>query len=205
MMKNSFESNASFKILHWISVCFPDSVVPAVQVCAQSCLTLCDPVDCTPSGSSVYGILQARVLEWIAVPFSRGSSWPKDPTHVSYTVDSLPIEPLTLIIWGLIVYFQKNTHETMNLVYIYMKVVCPTINLYNEVFCLHLFIILIYQLYCLEVSNLIISIRNDHSFDLYLPCGICLLWAYLLLLKIMVSYLANVGSRVSRNWNEHHA
>ena len=108
MMKNSFESNASFKILHWISVCFPDSVVPAVQVCAQSCLTLCDPVDCTPSGSSVYGILQARVLEWIAVPFSRGSSWPKDPTHVSYTVDSLPIEPLTLIIWGLIVYFQKK-------------------------------------------------------------------------------------------------
>ena len=40
----------------------------------QSCLTLCDPVDCSPPGSSVHGILQARVLEWVAISFSRGSS-----------------------------------------------------------------------------------------------------------------------------------
>ena len=38
---------------------------------AQPCLTLCDPVDCSPSGSSVLGILQARVLAWAAIPFSR--------------------------------------------------------------------------------------------------------------------------------------
>ena len=38
----------------------------------QSCLTLCDPVDCSPPGSSVHGILQARVLEWVAIPFPRG-------------------------------------------------------------------------------------------------------------------------------------
>ena len=38
----------------------------------QSCPTLCDPVDCSPPGSSVHGIFQARVLEWIAIPFSRG-------------------------------------------------------------------------------------------------------------------------------------
>ena len=38
---------------------------------AQSCLTLCDPIDCSPPGSSVCGILQARVLEWVAIPFSR--------------------------------------------------------------------------------------------------------------------------------------
>ena len=63
MMKNSFESNAPLKILHWISVYFPDSAVPVVQECAQLCPTLCDPVDCTLSGSSVYGILQARVLD----------------------------------------------------------------------------------------------------------------------------------------------
>ena len=37
----------------------------------QSCLTLCDPVDCSPPGSSVHRILQARVLEWVAIPFSR--------------------------------------------------------------------------------------------------------------------------------------
>ena len=41
-------------------------------LCAQSCLTLCDPMDCTPPGSSVHGILQARILEWIAISFFRG-------------------------------------------------------------------------------------------------------------------------------------
>ena len=43
----------------------------------QSCLTLCDPMDCSPPGSSVHGILQARIMEWIARPSSRGSSWPR--------------------------------------------------------------------------------------------------------------------------------
>ena len=48
-------------------------------MCAQACLTLCDPMmDCSPPGSSVHGILQARVLEWVAMPSSRGSSQPKD-------------------------------------------------------------------------------------------------------------------------------
>ena len=41
---------------------------------AQSCLTVCDPMDCSPRGCSVFGILQARILEWVAIPFSRGSS-----------------------------------------------------------------------------------------------------------------------------------
>ena len=48
----------------------------------QSCLTLCDPVDCSPPGSSVHGILQARILEWGAIAFSRGSSRPRDRTQV---------------------------------------------------------------------------------------------------------------------------
>ena len=51
-----------------------------VVLVAQSCLTLCDPMDCSLPGSSVYGILQARILEWIAIPFSRGSSRPRDQT-----------------------------------------------------------------------------------------------------------------------------
>ena len=50
-------------------------------------LTLCDSMDCSPPGSSVHGILQARTLEWIAIPFSRGSSWPRDWTQVSYIAD----------------------------------------------------------------------------------------------------------------------
>ena len=45
-------------------------------VCAQSCLTLCDPMDCSPPGSSVHGFSQARILEWVAIPLSRGSSDP---------------------------------------------------------------------------------------------------------------------------------
>ena len=49
----------------------------------QSCLTLCDPKDCNPPGSSVHVILQARILEWVAMPFSRGSSQPRDQTQVS--------------------------------------------------------------------------------------------------------------------------
>ena len=45
---------------------------------SQSYPTLCDPMDCNPPGSSVYWILQARILEWVAIPFSQGSSWPRD-------------------------------------------------------------------------------------------------------------------------------
>ena len=50
---------------------------------AESCPTLCDPVDCSPPGSSIHGILQARILEWGAISFSRGSSQPRDWTQVS--------------------------------------------------------------------------------------------------------------------------
>ena len=50
---------------------------------AQLCLTLCDPTNCNPPGSSVHEILQARILEWIAIPFSKGSSRPRDWTQVS--------------------------------------------------------------------------------------------------------------------------
>ena len=50
----------------------------------QSCPSLCDPIDCSPSGSSVHGLLQARILEWVAMRSSRGSSRPRDCTHVSY-------------------------------------------------------------------------------------------------------------------------
>ena len=50
----------------------------------QSCLTLCDPTDCSPPDSSVCGTFQARILQWVAMPFSRGSSQPRDRTRVSH-------------------------------------------------------------------------------------------------------------------------
>ena len=50
---------------------------------AQSCLTLCDPMDCSLPGLSVHGVFQARILEWVAISFSRGSSPPRDQTQIS--------------------------------------------------------------------------------------------------------------------------
>ena len=50
---------------------------------AQSCPTLCNPMDCSPAGSSIHGIFQARVLDWVAISFPRGSSWPRNQTLVS--------------------------------------------------------------------------------------------------------------------------
>ena len=58
-------------------------IVVVVVLVSQSCLTLCDPTDCSPPGSSVCGILQARILEWVAIPFSRGSFWCRDRIQVS--------------------------------------------------------------------------------------------------------------------------
>ena len=50
----------------------------------KSCVTLCDPMDCSPPDSSVCGIFQARILEWVVISFSKGSPWPRDWTRVSY-------------------------------------------------------------------------------------------------------------------------
>ena len=75
-------------IIYWIFV---------ICVHAQSlqlCLTLCDPMDCSPPGSSVHGILQARILEWVAMPSSREASWPGDPTGIC----------LCLLYWRWILY-----------------------------------------------------------------------------------------------------
>ena len=55
-----------------------------VCLVVQSCLTLCHHMDSSPPASSVHGILQARILEWVAMPSSRGSSWPRDQTQVSH-------------------------------------------------------------------------------------------------------------------------
>ena len=53
----------------------------------KSCLTLCDPMDCSPPGSSVHGILQAGILESVAILFSRGSSRPRDQTRATCMAD----------------------------------------------------------------------------------------------------------------------
>ena len=66
------------EILRWSTLCLWRAKS------LQLCLTLCKPTDCSPPGSSVEGILQARILEWVAMPSSRGSSQPRDWTCISY-------------------------------------------------------------------------------------------------------------------------
>ena len=60
---------------------------------AQTCPTLCNPMDCSTPGSCVHGILQARILHWVAIPFSRGYSRPRiEPGSPALQADSLPSE-----------------------------------------------------------------------------------------------------------------
>ena len=63
--------------------CSSRSVYMAVCMHAQSCLTLFDPMGCSLPASSIHGIFQARILEWVATSFSRGSSQPRDQTCIS--------------------------------------------------------------------------------------------------------------------------
>ena len=56
------------------------------HLCVQSCLTHCNPMDCGPEDSSVHGIFQASILEWVAISFSKGPSQSRDWTHVSWIV-----------------------------------------------------------------------------------------------------------------------
>ena len=89
-------------LLKWmyspVNTCFINNKClysPYSCLVAQSCLTLCDPVDYSPPGSSVHGILQARTLEWVAIFSSRGFSRPRDqPSSPTWQVDSLPLSLL---------------------------------------------------------------------------------------------------------------
>ena len=66
----------------FVIVCFKSSLYGCSI--AQPCLTLCDPMDCSLPGSSVHGIFQTRILEWLAGSYSRGSSQPRDRSSISY-------------------------------------------------------------------------------------------------------------------------
>ena len=70
-------------IFHFVCVCVCVCVYMFKMLLNQLCLTPCSPMDYSLPGSSVHGILQARILEWVAVPFSRGSFWPRDWTRGS--------------------------------------------------------------------------------------------------------------------------
>ena len=79
--------------INWFHICEPISGLSVLfnwsiqlnstRACAQPCLTLCDPMDCSLPGCSAHGVFQARILEWVAISSSRKSFWPRDWTHVS--------------------------------------------------------------------------------------------------------------------------
>ena len=71
-------------LYHWAT---RNSQFIQLVLVAQSCPTLCNPMDCSLPGSSVHGISQARILKWVAVPFSKGSSWYRDWTRISCIAD----------------------------------------------------------------------------------------------------------------------
>ena len=76
------------------STCNAGVVVSSSSEVTQSCPTLCDPMDCNLPGSSVRGIFQAGVLEWVAIAFSRGSPNPGiEPGSPAFQADALPSEP----------------------------------------------------------------------------------------------------------------
>ena len=80
----SISSKLCLRIFHLTSVAKKAKILTSSESeVTQSCLTLCDPVDCSLPGFSVHGIFLARVLEWVAISFSRGSCRPRDWTWIS--------------------------------------------------------------------------------------------------------------------------
>ena len=123
--KHSLTGQVIFKTHHIRSkFCSPILSHHCHFVVAKSYLTLCNPMDCSPPGSSVLGILQARILEWVAMPSSRGSSWLRDGTQVSCTRGQIlyhwatgkPISyqatPLNLNLIKLLYFLHFHTHTT---------------------------------------------------------------------------------------------
>ena len=70
-------------MIHFVETQYCKATMPACMLLLQLYPTLCNPMDCSPPGSSAQGILSARILEWIAMPSSRGSSQPRERTQVS--------------------------------------------------------------------------------------------------------------------------
>ena len=88
--------------LHLLTYGCPEPPFTFCSLVAKLCLTFCHPMDCSPPGSSVQVIFQARIMEQVAISFSRESSWPRDRTHISrvrkiplrifhWQMDSLPL------------------------------------------------------------------------------------------------------------------
>ena len=100
-------------------------------VCAQSYPTLCDSMDCSLTGSSAHAISQARILEWVAIFFSRGSCQPRDRTHISCIAgEFFTTEPPGKSLWPIIPPMgicQWQNYPSMYIQEIYKNIYCNII------------------------------------------------------------------------------
>ena len=114
---------------------------------AQSCLTLCEPMGCSLPGSSVHGIFQAIVLEWIAISFSRGSSQPRDQTQVSCivggffiswatreTITTLDHTPIIILIFKLKFLFLWFSSSFLLLATVFTQLQTPGAQLFDVIY-----------------------------------------------------------------------
>ena len=83
---------------------------------AKSLLTLCDPMDCNPPRSPVHRISQARILGWIAISFSRGSSWPRDWWVDIYFITETPGKPSVSIDFTIVKFLWMKSHSMWSFV-----------------------------------------------------------------------------------------
>ena len=97
-------------------IMFSFNLFITIAVVFKSRPTLCNPVDCSPPDSSVHGISQARILEWVAISFSRRDSWSRDQTHASCLAGVFfTIEPPSLPIYYCICPFNFITYVYFNI------------------------------------------------------------------------------------------
>ena len=124
-IKMTMRYNYLLRLVKIIKVTIADNTKQLVQFSSvtQLCLTLCNPMDLSPPGSSVHGFLQARILKCVAIPFSRGSSQPRDWSQVSHIAGrffyhlSLNIREMTSL-----TFMQKQQQQTLlGLWYMWMK------------------------------------------------------------------------------------
>ena len=114
----------TFVLLRWYSLM-------CVCVCVLSYVQFfCNPMDCSPSGSSLHGISQARILEWVAISSPRGTSQPRDWTHVSVSpalqVSSFTTKPVFFLLQMKMSLFHKISQSQMSI--ISMLISCLLVN-----------------------------------------------------------------------------
>ena len=145
----------------------------------QSRLTLWDPLDCSPPDFSVHGILQARILEWVAISFSRASAWPRAPTQASWITSGIlttepRVEPVESTYsstnpWNILpATTWKQLFSFSIKVLLFIKFVFMCVYMYSNSF-IHISVFKNYVHNVLTISCCCFILEFPHNFFLYSP------------------------------------